>query len=114
RLRLGIVPPRADPGVASLTRRMPQPRPPAELLMCRPDFYRIAYEINPWMRLTRQANRARAASQWRQLYTVLRRDLKVRVRLLPPRAGVPDLAFTANAGLVRGRLFIRSNFRFPQ
>jgi len=93
---------------------MPPSRTPAELLMCRPAFYTIAYEINPWMRLSRQANRVRAAAQWQQLYTVLRRDLGARVRLLPPRAGVPDLVFTANAGLVRGRLFIRSNFRFPQ
>jgi N-dimethylarginine dimethylaminohydrolase len=93
---------------------MPPSRPAAELLMCRPAFYTIAYEINPWMRLSRQADRTRAAAQWQQLYTVLRRDVKARVRLLSPQRGVPDLVFTANAGLVRGRLFIRSNFRFPQ
>jgi len=82
--------------------------------MCRPAFYSIAYEINPWMSLKRQANRARARLQWARLHQILTRQLGVRVRLLPPRAGVPDLVFTANAGLVHGRTFIRSNFRFAQ
>jgi N-dimethylarginine dimethylaminohydrolase len=33
---------------------------------------------------------------------------------MPARPGVPDLVFTANAGLVSGRTLIRSNFRHPQ
>lgn len=82
--------------------------------MCRPTHYTIAYEINPWMSLKRQANHTRALAQWRALYTLLTRQLGVRVRLLPPRPGVPDLVFTANAGLIAGRTFIRSNFRYPQ
>jgi N-dimethylarginine dimethylaminohydrolase len=81
--------------------------------MCRPTYYTIAYEINPWMSLRRQANRARAIAQWSRLYHVLTR-LRARVELLPPRPGVPDLVFTANAGLVAGRTVIRSNFRFPE
>ena len=82
--------------------------------MCRPTYYRIAYEINPWMSLKRQANRARALLQWNQLYTLLTRTLGVRVPLLPPRPGVPDLTFTANAGLVVGRTVVRSNFRYRE
>ena len=83
-------------------------------LMCRPTHYTIAYEINPWMSLKRQANHARAMTQWTQLYRILTKQLRVPVRLLPPRAGVPDLVFTANAGLVQGRTLIRSNFRYPE
>ena len=82
--------------------------------MCRPTHYTIAYEINPWMSRRRQANRAQALAQWQRLYRLLAQTLRVGVRLLPPRPGVPDLVFTANAGLVHGRTFIRSNFRFPQ
>jgi N-dimethylarginine dimethylaminohydrolase len=89
------------------------PRAPV-LLMCRPTHYTIAYEINPWMSLKRQANRVRALAQWSRLYDILTRRLGVRVRLLPAAPGVPDLAFTANAGLVRGRTLIRSNFRHPE
>ena len=82
--------------------------------MCRPTYYTIAYEINPWMSLKRQANTRRARAQWQQLYQLLTRTLAARVDLLPPRAGLPDLVFTANAGLVQGRTLIRSNFRYPQ
>jgi N-dimethylarginine dimethylaminohydrolase len=82
--------------------------------MCKPTYYTIAYEINPWMSLKRQANRTRAMAQWNRLYHLLTRILHARVQLLPPRSGVPDLVFTANAGLVAGRTVIRSNFRFPE
>ena len=84
------------------------------LLMCRPTHYTIAYEINPWMSLRRQVAHRTALRQWRALYEVLTKRLGVRVRLLPPVAGLPDLVFTANAGLVVGRTLIRSNFRFPE
>ena len=82
--------------------------------MCRPSYYTIAYEINPWMSLKRQTNHARAILQWIRLHTLLTRRLAVRVRLLPPRPRVPDLVFTANAGLVHHRTLIRSNFRHPE
>lgn len=82
--------------------------------MCRPSYYTIAYEINPWMSLKRQINHARATLQWRRLHTLLTRRLGVRVRLLPPRPRVPDLVFAANAGLVHNRTLILSNFRYPE
>ena len=83
-------------------------------LMCRPTHYAIAYEINPWMSLKRPANHARALTQWTRLHQLLTRQLGARVRLLPARPGVPDLVFTANAGLLHGRTLIRSNFRYPE
>ncbi|MDP3703444.1 MAG: arginine deiminase-related protein [Candidatus Omnitrophota bacterium] len=82
--------------------------------MCRPTHYTIAYEINPWMSLKRQANHRRALQQWTQLYALLTKTLRVPVKLLGVQRAVPDLVFTANAGLVSGRVFIRSNFRHPQ
>ncbi len=82
--------------------------------MCKPTYYTIAYEINPWMSLKRQANHRRAQQQWNRLHQLLTRGLEARVKLLPPRPGVPDLVFTANAGLVVGGVAIRSNFRHPE
>ncbi|HEX9779926.1 MAG TPA: arginine deiminase-related protein [bacterium] len=82
--------------------------------MCRPTYYRIAYEINPWMRIRRPVAQERARRQWSALYALLTRTLKVPVALLPATPGVPDLVFTANAGLATERLFIRSNFRFAE
>ncbi len=90
------------------------PSPIIRLLMCRPTYYRIAYEINPWMSLKCPARHARAITQWNRLYELLTKRLRARVQLLPPRSGVPDLVFTANAGLASGRTIIRSNFRYPE
>lgn len=111
-LTLPLSSPHAPP-----TRQLQSPgraRPVPQFLMCRPTHYTIAYEINPWMSLKRQANARRAQGQWAQLYQILTQTLHVRVRLLPPHPGVPDLTFTANAGLVHHRTFIRSNFRYPE
>jgi len=82
--------------------------------MCRPTHYTIAYEINPWMHLTRQTARPRALRQWGALYRLLTQRLRAKVQLLPPVQGLPDLIFTANAGLIVGRTCIRSNFRHPE
>jgi len=82
--------------------------------MCRPTYYTIAYEINPWMRLTRQVRHIAGQRQWQALYRFLTHRLRVPVRLMRPVAGLPDLVFTANAGLVAGHTFIRSNFRHPE
>ncbi len=86
---------------------MRQPR----ILMCPPDYYGIEYEINPWMSRARAADRERAQRQWRELYETLLR-LGVQVELLEPRPGLPDLVFTANAGLMFKNRFISSQFRY--
>jgi N-dimethylarginine dimethylaminohydrolase len=85
---------------------MRQPR----ILMCPPDFYGIEYEINPWMSRSRGSTPERAHRQWRALNDALV-GLGVRVELLEPQKGLPDLVFTANAGLVFGRRFFSSRFR---
>ena len=85
---------------------MGQPR----ILMCPPDHFGIEYEINPWMSRERASHRERAAAQWGSLVEVLR-GLGATIDLLEPRAGLPDLVFTANAGLVFGRRVFLSSFR---
>jgi N-dimethylarginine dimethylaminohydrolase len=84
------------------------------LLMCRPDHYGIYYEINPWMDRRRQADGAVAIRQWEALYRLLTETLGVRVELLPPVPGLPDLCFTANAGLLMNSLFVSSRFRYHE
>ena len=83
------------------------------LLLCPPEYYGIEYEINPWMSRARQADRATAATQWDNL----RKGLVANgcaVELIEPRLALPDMVFTANAGLIVGDQFVRSNFRHPQ
>jgi len=85
----------------------------SKLLLCPPDHYGIEYEINPWMNRQQNADPERAAVQWRGLRQKLE-ALGCRVELLAPRPKLPDMVFTANAGLVVGKKFIRSNFRFKE
>lgn len=87
---------------------------PASLLMCPPTDYALRYEINPWMHLANAPDPALAARQWDELYRVLTQEVGAEVQLLPQSPDCPDMVFTANAGLVRGRYVMLSNFRHPQ
>src|SRR6266849_7335319 len=82
----------------------------ARILMCPPDYYGIEYEINPWMSRSRGSDPERAHKQWTILYETLQ-GLGVGVELMPPQKGLPDLVFTANAGLIFGNQFYSSRFR---
>ncbi|MEX2374513.1 MAG: arginine deiminase-related protein [Dehalococcoidia bacterium] len=83
------------------------------ILMCEPEHYRIEYEINPWMNRANAVVTDRARQQWTNLHRTLH-DLGVRIALAQQGAHVPDMVFTANAGIVVGRRFIPSKFRFEQ
>lgn len=86
----------------------------ATILMCRPEHYGINYEINPWMHREVQVDTALAMQQWEALVRILKEELDCEIVLIDPVEGLPDLVFTANAGYVRGNLFIPSRFRYPQ
>jgi N-dimethylarginine dimethylaminohydrolase len=83
-----------------------QPR----ILMCPPDYYGIEYEINPWMKRDHASTPERACSQWQKLHDALV-GLGVSIERLTPQPGLPDLVFTANAGLVFQHRFFSSRFR---
>jgi N-dimethylarginine dimethylaminohydrolase len=78
--------------------------------MCPPDHYGIEYEINPWMNRSLGAVRAIAFLQWAKLRETLE-ALGVQVETLEPQPGLPDLVFTANAGLMFRNLFLSSRFK---
>lgn len=80
------------------------------ILMCPPDYYGIEYEINPWMSRSRGSSPVRAQEQWHALEAALR-SLGVQVELMEPQPGLPDLVFTANAGLVFEKRFFSSQFK---
>ena len=84
-----------------------------ELLLCPPDYYGIEYEINPWMSVAHAADTAIVQEQWKQLYATLSK-LNCKVHLIAPQPRLPDMVFTANAGLTVGRKFIPSNFRHKE
>lgn len=86
----------------------------SRLLVCPPDFFGIEYEINPWMRLSNRVNHERAVQQWHGLMSVFDRDLGIVLEQMTPVPGLPDLVFTANAGIVIGQTAIVSHFRYPE
>jgi N-dimethylarginine dimethylaminohydrolase len=76
------------------------------ILMCPTDYYGIEYEINPWMSRSRQSDPDRSRRQWQALRRLIE-SLGADVRLMDPVDGLPDLVFTANAGLVwHNRIFL--------
>ena len=82
-------------------------------LMCPPEYFDVAYVINPWMRGNlRNIDNRLAKRQWRGLYDIVQRH--ARVRLMHPEPSSPDMVFTANAGLVRDKAFIVSRFKHPE
>jgi N-dimethylarginine dimethylaminohydrolase len=81
--------------------------------MCPPEHFGVLYEINPWMHREVAVDRDRARAQWDRLAANLR-AAGAEVEQQEPHPEVPDLVFTANAGLVDGRQFIPSRFRFPE
>ena len=86
----------------------------SRLLVCPPDFFGIEYEINPWMRLSNRVDHERAVSQWHTLMRIFEQELGVVLERMPPIPGLPDLVFTANAGVVVGQTAVVSRFRYPE
>jgi N-dimethylarginine dimethylaminohydrolase len=83
----------------------------SRILMCPPDYFGIEYEINPWMNVRAGSDSPLARRQWTALVETLR-ELGATVDLIEPVRGLPDLVFTANAGVVYHDLFISSRFRY--
>lgn len=83
------------------------------VLMCAPDYFTVDYAINPWMKAGEGAvSTELAMQQWRALHDAL--SGVADVALLPPAEGLPDMVFTANAGVVYHKRAIVSRFEFDE
>jgi len=77
--------------------------------MCSPDHYDVDYVINPWMEGNiHKSSRDRAVEQWHGLFHLIKD--RAQVDLVQPQKGVPDMVFTANAGLILGNNVVLSRF----
>lgn len=82
-------------------------------LMCAPDHFEVAYVINPWMAGNiAQCRSDVAVCQWRALAALIS-DV-ARIERVKAQTGVPDMVFTANAGLVLGKAFVLSRFHHAE
>jgi N-dimethylarginine dimethylaminohydrolase len=82
-------------------------------LCCPPTHFGVVYEINPWMHTEVRVDPDRAREQWEGLVATLVEAGAV-VELIEQTADVPDLVFTANAGIVSGATFVPSHFRHAE
>ncbi len=80
-----------------------------KILMCPPDHFTIDYVINPWMAGHEDSlSLEKAQDQWQQLHSVVSRYADIVT--IDPHPELPDMVFTANAGVVYGDKAIASHF----
>src|SRR5438067_63770 len=83
------------------------------ILMCRPEYYGIEYEINPWMNIQHNVDHKTAIEQWEKLNKTIV-SCGAQVDLVQPVKGLPDMVFTANAGLYYQSQIILPHFKFKE
>ncbi len=83
-----------------------------KILMCPPDYFTVDYVINPWMAgQVGDLDREKVKEQWRNLRDAIAEYADVVT--IDPQPELPDLVFTANAGVVLRDKAIASHF-MPQ
>lgn len=93
---------------------MSRTKPPKDaMLLCPPDYFDVTYVINPWMRLEQPVDKALARRQWTTLHAKLL-DLGVKVELIEPVPGLPDMTFAGDGGVAWDGTFVPSNFRHEE
>ncbi|CAN5505871.1 hypothetical protein BH10PSE17_BH10PSE17_25770 [soil metagenome] len=88
----------------------------ARFLMCAPAHFDVDYEINPWMKGNLgQVDHRLAGAQFAGLREALSHGAHgAQLEWVDQLDGLPDMVFTANAGVLLGRTFIPSNFAHAQ
>jgi N-dimethylarginine dimethylaminohydrolase len=84
-----------------------------KILLCRPDYFDIEYEINPWMHIENKVNKANVQQEYAQLKSLIE-NLGAEVLEIEPQPNLPDMVYTANLGYVDNNKFIVANFKFPE
>jgi N-dimethylarginine dimethylaminohydrolase len=80
-----------------------------KILMCPPDYFSVEYVINPWMSgLTEPPDKNKAYMQWGSLKDTIAKFADIEV--IAPQPNLPDMVFTANAGVVSENKAIASHF----
>ncbi|MDO8121612.1 arginine deiminase-related protein [Isoptericola sp. b490] len=86
---------------------------PRHYLMCRPTYFEVSYEINPWMDTAIETDAAVAVRQWEAL-----RDAYLAwghtVEYIDPIPGLPDMVYAANGATIVDGLVYSAKFRHPE
>ena len=80
------------------------------LMMCRPTFFDVRHHmLNAHMEMKTPVKKSLALQQWEDAYKTLRQN-NIKVHLLEPHPELPDMVFTANAGIIHGNKAVVSSF----
>jgi N-dimethylarginine dimethylaminohydrolase len=80
-----------------------------KILMCPPDFFTVDYVINPWMAGQEESmSLDRAQLQWQALRDKIGEFAEIVT--IEPQPELPDMVFTANAGVVYGDKAIANGY----
>lgn len=81
--------------------------------MTAPAFFTVSYAINPWMDTSTPVDTDLAVRQWETLLATYR-ALGHTVELVEPVAGLPDMVYAANGGLIVDGKAVVARFAYPQ
>ena len=96
--------------VAAMTQRSARIR---HYAMTPPTFFAVEYAINPWMDTSTPVDTHLAMNQWESLRQTYK-ELGHTVELVEPVAGLPDMVYAANGGLLVGGKSVVAKFAYPQ
>ena len=86
---------------------------PRHYVMTAPTFFAVEYAINPWMDTTAAVDTHVAMNQWETLRQTYK-ELGHTVELVEPVAGLPDMVYAANGGLLLNGKAVVARFAYPQ
>lgn len=98
--------------VAATTPRIRTPRL-RRYAMTAPTFFTVEYAINPWMDTSTPVDTGLAVRQWEDLRSTYR-ALGHTVEMVEPVAGLPDMVYAANGGLIVDGTAVVARFAYPQ
>lgn len=81
-------------------------------LMCEPLHFSVDYAINPWMK-PGTVDKKKAQTEWKLLKKTVE-DLQVKVDTIEQLPNVPDMVFSADQCLIKGRKAIMANFKYKE
>ena len=81
-------------------------------LLCPPEYFSVEYSINPWM-IGEKVDVQLVRHQWENLRDTIK-HLGARVKTIDPVAGLPDMVFAANSGIVFEKNVVLSRMKYSQ
>lgn len=83
------------------------------VLLCAPQHYDVKYAINPWMMGGNAVDECKAREQFDTLVDTYEAS-GLKPVVIDQDRNLPDMVFTANAGVLLDGTFVPSNFRYPE